>query len=124
MEKVFAGDDVEIEVQLFDYDNVIIDLDELLGLTVEVCESSCHGIKVLNYNVTPTGDEKQITITDAPNGLFTFVLPRTWTVDNVGRMFNFEITAIMDRTGDPDFEDDEQHVSTILYKFIKIEAQC
>lgn len=118
MKKIMAGDDIEIEITLLDENSGVINLTPLLDITVDICEGSCLSNDVLSFGYS------DLTVKDAAGGVFVFVLPRDWTIDNEGRVFNIEVTAVFNRMGNPVFAQNEQHVSVILKNALKIVSQC
>lgn len=119
-EKVLPGDDVEIEITLTDEDGVGIPLGDLAGLTVEFC--SDYGKRV--HSTAPTAEEKDIALTDAPNGVFSLVLDRDFTAKYAGKVFDCDITVSFDETGNAAFTDGKRNRSIYWKEYIKIEEQC
>lgn len=120
-ENVLPGDDVEIEITLTDEEGVAIPLGDLAGLTVEFC--SDYGKRV-HKMTAPSGDEKPITQTDAPNGVFSLVLDRDFTAKYAGKVFDCDITVSFDETGNAAFTDGKRNRSIYWKEYIKIEEQC
>ncbi len=114
MEKILAGDDIEIEVTLVNENNEPITISELEDIYIEICEGGC-------FSSTLMIAKEELAIS---GNVLTFVLSSSWTEKNSGRIFNINIIAVVDKTGNDQFPTGTMTRSTSLTDVFKIVDKC
>lgn len=114
MEKIIAGDDIEIEVTLINEEGLPIEISDLEDVFIEVCEGGCFSS---NLEI----EKSDLSI---DGNVLKFVLPNSWTSKNSGKIFNVQVTATVDKTGEDQFPENTMKRSTILNDVFKIVDKC